>query len=157
MITRELAKLQQIVEPVVRALDCDLWGIEYLPRSRQALLRIYIDAPDGIDVDDCERVSRQLSAVFDVEDPLPGEYLLEVSSPGMDRILFTLDQCRAYVGSDVRAKLFASGPGRKKYRGRLVAVEGEDLLLEVDGEQVELKFGNLEKVRIVPFSGEPQH
>lgn len=153
MSAREQARLRAIIEPVVRAMDCELWGIEYSARARRSVLRIFIDADKGIDLDDCERVSRQVSAVLDVEDPVPGEYMLEVSSPGMDRRLFTLDQCRDYVGERVRAKLFAAIPGRKKFTGQLVAVEDDELVIRTDDDSendVFVPFESVDKVNVVP-------
>ena len=90
--------LKALLQPVVEALDCELWGLELQSGGKRKLLRIYIDREDGIGVEDCERVSRQSGSVLDVEDPITGEYTLEVSSPGMDRLLFKLEQYPAYVG-----------------------------------------------------------
>src|SRR5690554_4251416 len=96
--------LQELVAPAVEALGFELWGLEYHSRNRQTLLRIFIDGPDGVTVDDCAAVSRQISAVMDVEDPIAGEYTLEVGSPGLDRPLYTLEQFQRYVGEPVKLR-----------------------------------------------------
>ncbi len=85
-------QIQQMLEPTVEALGFDLWGVEYLSQGRHSVLRVYIEHEKGISVDDCAAVSEQVSGVLDVEDPITGEYTLEVSSPGMDRLLFKLEQ-----------------------------------------------------------------
>ncbi|MEQ9209858.1 MAG: ribosome maturation factor RimP, partial [Pseudomonadales bacterium] len=95
-------KISELLEPTIAALDCQLWGIEYIPQARHATLRIYIEKKDGVAIEDCERVSRQVSAILDVEDPVGTAYTLEVSSPGMDRQLFRLEQFQDYVGSLVK-------------------------------------------------------
>jgi len=143
--------LLDMVDGVVSTLDYELWGIELLPRQKSGhLLRVYIEAPQGIGVDDCEKVSRQLSAVLDVEDPIHGEYTLEVSSPGMDRPLFTAEQFQRYVGSDVRVKLLSTAVGRKNYRGQLLSVDDQQLQMQVDKETVSLSLDQIDTARVVP-------
>lgn len=143
--------LQALVEQVVESLGYEPWGIELLARpSGGQLLRVYIEQAGGIGVDDCERVSRQLGAVLDVEDPIPGEYVLEVSSPGMDRPLYRPDQFVRSLEQLVRVRLSSTVPGRKNYRGRLVAVEGDNIRLLVDGAPVDLAMGDIESARVVP-------
>ena len=104
MRDRRLERLGAVLGPVIGTLGCELWGIELSGPSQRPVLRVFIDSPDGISLDDCERVSRQVSVVLEVEDPLPGEYVLEVSSPGMDRQLFTEEQCARYIGEEVRLR-----------------------------------------------------
>jgi len=136
---------------VVEPLGYELSGIELLPRPKSGqLLRVYIEAEQGVDLADCEKVSRQMSAVLDVEDPIHGEYTLEVSSPGMDRPLFTLAQFARYLGSDVRVKLHAGVAGRKNYRGTLLSVGDDGLQLQVDQETVEITLDNVDTARVVP-------
>lgn len=143
--------LLDMVGGVVSGLDYVLWGLELLPRQGGGqLLRVYIDADSGIGVDDCEKVSRQLSAVLDVEDPIHGEYILEVSSPGLDRPLFEPAQFVRHVGDDIRVKLHASAVGRKNFRGRLLAVDGDQLQLQVDQETVSLALDQIDTARVVP-------
>src|SRR3546814_20478459 len=103
-MSSKLEQLQALLAPVVEALGYQCWGIEFISQGRHSLLRVYIDHADGILIDDCEKVSRQLSGVLDVEDPISVDYTLEVSSPGMDRPLFTIDQYTAHIGVRVKIK-----------------------------------------------------
>ncbi len=144
-------QLQSLAESVVVPLGYELWGVELLARPGAGqLLRVYIESPDGIGVDDCERVSRQLSALLDVEDPIAGEYVLEVSSPGMDRPLYRPDQFARYVGEVVRVRLLPAVAGRKNFRGELLAADGEKVQLLVDGETVTLAMDEIDTARVVP-------
>lgn len=143
--------IEELVSGVVESLGYELWGIELLPRQKSGqLLRVYIEAEDGVNLSACEAVSRQLSAVFDVEDPIRGEYTLEVSSPGMDRPLFNAQQYARYVGSELRVKLHSGAVGRKNFRGSLLAVEGGDMQLQVDNETVILALDQIDTARVVP-------
>lgn len=154
-------ELKNMVTGVVEALGYQLWGIELLPKAKSGqLLRVYIDKPTnskpstdkpvGINLDDCTLVSRQLSAVLDVEDPIAGEYVLEVSSPGIDRPIFTLSQFIELCGNKIRIKLKTTVAGRKNYRGELLAVDGELLKLQVDEDLVELQFIEVDSAHVVP-------
>ena len=143
-------QLQQLFEPVVTALGCELWGIEMLSQGRHSMLRIYIDKADGIGVEDCERVSRQVSSLLDVEDPISGEYTLEVSSPGADRPLYTLAQYQAFVGEDVSVKLRFPYEGRRNFKGHLKGIEESDVVVEVDGHEYLFPFDSVEKANIIP-------
>ena len=145
--------LRTLVEGVVDSLGYAPWGIELLPRARSGqLLRVYIDTPAGgeIGVSDCERVSRQLSAVLDVEDPIAGEYTLEVSSPGMDRPLYNAEQFARYEGSIIRVKLKPTVAGRKNFRGRLLLADAREIKMLVDGEEVTLALDEIDTARVVP-------
>jgi ribosome maturation factor RimP len=144
-------RLKAMIAPVVEALGCKFWGLEYLSSGRNALLRIYIDrAEEGVTVDDCEKVSRQVSSLMDVEDPISGEYTLEVSSPGLERPLYTLDQFQRYVGEDVAVRLRFPYEGRRKFKGRLNGVEGEDIVLVVDDHEYLFPVDSIEKANVVP-------
>jgi len=143
-------RLTQMFEPVAAALGCELWGVEYMTQGRRALLRVYIDKEDGVGVEDCERVSRQVSSVLDVEDPIQSEYTLEVSSPGMDRPLFKLKQFEASVGETVAVRLRLPFEGRRKFTGLLKGVENEEVVLEVDNEEYVLPYELIDKANIVP-------
>lgn len=147
-------KLLDILQPVVEAMGCELWGIELLTGGRHSTLRIYIDKPEGILVEDCERVSRQASAVLDVEDPIQGEYTLEVSSPGMDRPLYSLAQFGRYLGEEVSIRLRLPYEGRRKFKGRLVAVEGDEVVIEVDDHQYLFPIETIDKANVVPHFGQ---
>ncbi len=149
MATRE-QQIQALLEPTVEAMGFELWGLEYLSQGRHSLLRLYIDSENGINVDDCAAVSEQVSSVLDVEDPIHGEYTLEVSSPGMDRLLFRLDQYPGYVGEMVELRLRSAFEGRRKFRGILKGVEGEDVVVQVDDHEYLLPHGEIEKARVQP-------
>ena len=148
------AALNALIEPVVTSMGFELWGIDYLSQGKHSRLVIYIDGPDGITVDDCADVSRQVSGVLDVEDPIPGKYQLEVSSPGMDRPLFTLDQFTRYRGHVVALRLRAPYEGRRKFKGLLAGVENDEVLLQLDGEEYCFPIDGIEQARVVPqFDG----
>jgi ribosome maturation factor RimP len=114
------------------------------------VLTVYIDRPKGITVDDCERVSREVAAVLDVEDPIPGHYSLEVSSPGLDRPLFTLEQFQRFNGEVVQLSVFAPVGGRRRFKGRILGAGDGKLRLDQDGAEVVLEMGNIAKARLVP-------
>jgi len=146
-----VAKEKQIADMLcatVTALGFELWGVEYFPQGRHSVVRVYIDSPDGITVDDCAAVSEQVGSVLDVEDPIAGEYTLEVSSPGLDRPLFTLEQYADYAGATVELRLRSPFEGRRKYKGVLKGVEGEDVVLQVDDQEYLLPFGTIDKARV---------
>ena len=142
--------LQQLVGSVVSALSYELVGVEFLPRGGAALVRIYIDSATGITLDDCEKVSHQVSGVLDVEDPISVPYTLEVSSPGLDRPLFSVEQYARYAGREVRIRLHAPSEGRRNFRGRIVSVNGDDVLMNVDGVEFTLPVSSVEKANLVP-------
>ncbi|GEK46508.1 ribosome maturation factor RimP [Halomonas pacifica] len=142
--------LKALIEPVVTAMGFELWGIDYLSQGKHSRLVIYIDGPEGVTVDDCAAISRQVSAIFDVEDPIPGEYRLEVSSPGIDRPLFTLDHYARYRGHTVTLKLRLAFEGRRKFQGLLAGVEGDEVLLQLDGEEYCFPIDSIEQARVVP-------
>ena len=118
-------RLRELLGPTVEALGFELWGVEHLAQGRHSVLRVYIERPEGISVDDCAAVSEQVSAVLDVEDPINGEYTLEVSSPGLDRRLFALAQYGRYLGETIDLRLRSPFEGRRKFRGLLKGVEQE--------------------------------
>ena len=149
MATRE-QQLTELLEPTVAALGFELWGIEYVASGKHTLLRLYIDAEQGITVDDCAAVSEQVSAVMDVEDPISSEYTLEVSSPGMDRLLFKLSQYPAYVGEWLELRLRSPFEGRRKFSGVLKGIEGDEVVIQVDDHEYLLPHSAVEKARIQP-------
>ncbi len=144
------SQLEMLVEPIVTSLEYRLWGIEFLSQGRHSLLRIYIDHNDGISLEDCEKVSRQVSSVFDVEDPIADEYTLEVSSPGMDRPLFRLEQYEAWAGAEVNIRLRMPFEGRRKYRGKIKGVEDQDVVIVADGHELLLPIESIEKAQVIP-------
>ena len=139
-----------MLETTIEAMGFELWGVEYLSQGRHSVVRVYIEAQNGITVDDCAAVSSQVGSLFDVEDPITGEYTLEVSSPGMDRLLFKLDQYPAYVGETVELRLRSAFEGRRKFKGILQGIEGEDVVVRVDDHEYLLPFSAIEKARIQP-------
>ena len=141
-------RLRFLIEPVVEGLGCVLWGIEHLPRGKDSILRVFIDSQDGVDITDCERVSRQLSSVLDVEDPLNSEYILEVSSPGLDRRLFTLAHFEQYAGSNVKINLRSPYEGRRKYTGQLCGVEENDVVIRVNEDEYLLPFEGIDRRQV---------
>jgi ribosome maturation factor RimP len=145
------ANVQNLIEPVVSALGYELVGIEYLSQGRRSLLRIYIDHVDGINVHDCERVSHQVSGVLDVEDVIHGQYSLEVSSPGLDRPLFTKEQFQRFIGSEVSIRLSIAQAGRKKFKGILRSIDDTNVFLQVDEEEICVPFNAIEKANLVPI------
>ena len=150
-MTTKQSQLEALIEPIVESFDCELWGLEYLAQGKRSMLRIYIEKqPDGVMVDDCEKVSRQVSSVLDVEDPIAGEYSLEVSSPGLDRPLYKLDHFSRFTGEKVAVKLRIAFEGRKKFSGLLKGVEGDEVVLEVDNEEYLLPFELIDKANVVP-------
>jgi ribosome maturation factor RimP len=143
-------QISDMLRATVEALGFELWGIEYLSQGRHSVLRVYIDAENGITVEDCARVSEQVSGVLDVEDPITGEFTLEVSSPGMDRLLFRLDQYPAYVGEVLELRLRTPFEGRRKFKGVLTGIEGEDVVIRVDDHEYLLPHSAVDKARIEP-------
>lgn len=143
-------RLTAMLAPVVESLGCELWGVEYTAQGRQSVLRIYIDKKAGISVDDCANVSRQAGSVLDVEDPIKSEYTLEVSSPGMDRPLFKLNQYQDSIGETISVRLRMAFDGRRKYTGLLKGIEDEQIILEADNEEYVLPYESIDKANIVP-------
>jgi len=142
--------LKALLQPVVEALDCVLWGLQLESGGKRKLLRIYIDREEGIGVEDCERVSRQSGAVLDVEDAISGEYILEVSSPGMDRPLYELAQYERYIGEDVSLRLRFAYDGRRNFKGRLVGVDGDEIVLVVADTEYLFPVEGIDKANVVP-------
>lgn len=143
-------RLSEIIQPVVEALGCELWGIENLSMGKHSTLKIYIESDEGVDIDDCAKVSRQVSGLLDVEDPINGEYTLEVSSPGLDRRLFSLEQYSAYAGAEVKVRLKRPYDGKRKFTGRLRGIEGDEVVLILGDEEIIFPFEEIERANVVP-------
>lgn len=146
----KLEVLHELVRPAVEGLDYTFWGLELLAQGNHSLLRVYIDAEQGITVDDCAQVSRQLSAVMDVVDPINEEYTLEVSSPGLDRALFTLDQYESHVGQVVNVRLRFSFEGRRKFKGVIKGIEEGEVVLVCEEHEFLFPVDAIEKAHVVP-------
>jgi ribosome maturation factor RimP len=143
-------ELLRLLEPAVSALGYELVELEFAPAGSGGVLRLYIDAPPGITLDDCERVSRHVSVVLESEDPIPGHYTLEVSSPGLDRILRTRAHFERFVGSRVKIQLGAPLDGRRRFTGTLLEVRDEGVVVDVDGQPTPLGFAQIQRARLVP-------
>lgn len=148
MATRE-ETIRKIVEPVVAALGFQLWGIEYMGQGRHTMLRIYLDKEGGINIEDCAEASRHISSILDVEDPISSEYTLEVSSPGLDRVLFTLEQMQQYKGATVKVRLTENFEGRRNFSGTLKDIVNGELVLQVDDNQYVFPYELVEKANVV--------
>lgn len=147
---RESAELRKLLEPAVTALGFELVGVEFL-HGNQALLRVYIDHPDGIGVDDCSAVSHQVSGILDVEDPIQGQYALEVSSPGLDRPLFRAGDFERFAGRDVRLRLLAPVAGRRKFTGVLAGLRDGRVVVQMnDDEELVVDLEEIDQARLVP-------
>ncbi|AHE68243.1 ribosome maturation factor RimP [Legionella oakridgensis] len=142
-------EIERLINPVIDDMGYVLWGCEYLAQGKHALLRIYIDHEDGIGIDDCERVSRQISALLDVEDPISGNYRLEVSSPGIPRPLFYNWQYQQYLGKDIHIKLLKPINGKRKFSGTIVAVNENGLILNINNEHQEFLISNIVKANLI--------
>ena len=143
-------KLQELVQGSVEDLGCELWGIECQRVGRYLTVRLFIDKEGGVTVEDCADVSRQVSAVLDVEDPIADKYNLEVSSPGLDRPLFTLNQFERYLGQEILLHLRIPVADRRKWQGQLAKIENDMITLIVHGKEQVLAFGNIQKANVVP-------
>lgn len=142
-------KLEQLLAPTIESMGFELWGIEYIPAGKHSTLRIYIEKEGGVNVDDCSDVSRQVSAIMDVEDPISSAYNLEVSSPGMDRQLFKPEQFTRYKGEQVQVRTSIAVLGRKRFKGPMLTVTEDGIEVEVDAELYEIPFDLIEKANLV--------
>ena len=143
----ELAKL---LEPAIERLGYELADLEVRLGGKGGLVRVFIDKPEGIDLDDCERVSRAVSALLDVEDPVPGNYNLEVSSPGLDRKLTKVEHFQRFEGEIVKVQMRFPIEGRRRFRGTLVSSDDENIVVDVDGESHSLPLKTIDTARLVP-------
>ncbi len=160
-LSTKVAELTKIIEPAVTACDVSLWGIEFLPQGRRSLLRIYIEAlPEDklqgkqVTIEDCASVTHQVGGVLDVHDPIAGEYLLEVSSPGLDRSFFSAQQLHDYINEVISLRLIHPiGEGtqkRRKLTGKLLKIDDYQLILELDNqEQVAVILDNIDKANLI--------
>lgn len=144
-------QLEDLLEPVVSSMGYEFVGLEYILQGRHSILRIYIDKEQGVDVDDCAKVSHQLSAVLDVEDPIAGEYSLEVSSPGLNRPLFKLYQYGQFIGKEVKFR--TSRPllenGQRKFKGIIQRVDEQNVIFLVEQNELVVPFKEIEKANLV--------
>ena len=144
-----LNRLRELIRPIAEAFQKTLWGIEVLSSGKSSTVRVYIDSSNGVNVDDCANISRQISSMLDVESFLPERYVLEVSSPGLDRRLFEISQYSAYIGEKVRISLKAPFEERKNYSGILTKIEEYDVVIESGDEEFTFPFEVIEKGHLV--------
>ena len=144
-------KLTEMLRPAVEETGKTLLGVEYISAGNHSILRLFIesDSESGVDVDDCAEVSRQVGAILDVEDPISSEYSLEVSSPGLDRPLFELAHFQAVIGETINVRLGIPLNGRRKFKGKLEAIENDTLIVSLDNQDYELIMSNVEKANLV--------
>jgi len=147
-------RLIELVEPVCRDSGYELVDLRYVLEQGGWVLRVFIDldppGPDAISFEDCERVSRALSALLDVEDPLPNAYRLEVSSPGVDRPLRTAEHFRRQLGNTVKVTMDRGLDGRRNFSGTVVHVDGDTVTLAADGQRHQLPIDDIAAARLVP-------
>lgn len=146
-----IQRVSDVIEPVITGLGYEFVGCDHLIQGSQALLRVYVDKPGGVNIDDCALISRQISAALDVDDPVEGRYNLEVSSPGRKRRLFNINQCPRFIGSRIAVRLRVALDGRKNFTGELQQVVENNLVLLVDGVPLSVAFSDLEKANLDPI------
>lgn len=146
---RESAELRKLVEPAITALGYELVGVEF-SQGKTGVLRIYIDSDEGIGVDDCSAVSHQVSGILEVEDPIRGQYSLEVSSPGLDRPLFQASDFDRFAGHQVTLRLLAPVDGQRKFKGILGGLRDGQVVIEMDKEELVVALDEIDQARLVP-------
>ena len=149
-MNRQNSELIELLEPVVIALGYEMLGIEYFKQKDGSLLRLYIDHDSGVTLDDCTRVNHQVIGVLDVHDPIKERYHLEISSPGLDRPLFTLEQFKRYLGQEVKMKFRERFNERRKIRGVIKAVEEKTVLVSKDGVDYLIPDDVIDSAHLVP-------
>ena len=148
-MAKRSALIAELIKPTIEALGLELWGIEQIQQGKFSTLRIYIESENGITIDDCEKVSREISTLLDVEDPISGEYTLEVSSPGIDRMLFTAEQFGKFTGEVASVRLRSPVAGRRKLKGTITKVSGNTISLQVDDQLFEINHSDIDKANLV--------
>ena len=143
-------ELTSLLEPSIERLGYELADLEVKLGGRSGVVRVFIDHPDGISLDDCEKVSHAVSALLDVEDPIPGNYDLEVSSPGWNRKLTKIEHFERFAGETVKVEMRFPIEGRKRFRGKLASSDEENIVVEVDGEAHSLPIATIDTARHVP-------
>ena len=146
---RQNITLVNLLAPVIQAMGYEMLGIEHIPNGGRSLLRIYIDNEAGIGLEDCSRVSKQVTGVLDVNDPIQGPYDLEVSSPGLNRLLFTLEQFRRFIGSRVRINLREKIAGRRNISGEIIAVDDDHVEVRDAENNFQIPLEVIDKARLI--------
>ena len=146
---RDSAELRKLIEPAVTALGFELVGVEFI-RARHGVLRVYIDHENGIGIEDCTAVSHQVSGLLDVEDPIRGEYSLEVSSPGLDRPLFQARDFERFAGHEINLRLSVPVDGQRKFKGTLAGMRDDHVVVQMDDEELVVRLDEIDQARLVP-------
>ena len=144
------SKIESLIEPLVQDMGYMYWGLELILGGNKPTLRVFVDTEKGINVDECGEISREVGAALDVANIPEGEYTLEVSSPGLDRILFNLKQCQMVLGSEVTVALISAIDGRRRYKGNLLEVDGDAVIIGDEGAQLRIPFHKVKRMRVVP-------
>ncbi|MFQ5642293.1 MAG: ribosome maturation factor RimP [Thiogranum sp.] len=146
---RESVELRKLIEPAVTALGFELVGVEFV-RAKRGVLRVYIDHANGIGVDDCTAVSHQVSGLLDVEDPIRGEYALEVSSPGLDRPLFRARDFERFAGHEISLRLSLPVDGQRRFKGILAGLRDGRVVVKTDAGELLVDLDEIDQARLVP-------
>jgi ribosome maturation factor RimP len=146
---RESAELRKLIEPAVTALGFELVGVEFI-RAGRGVLRVYIDHENGIGIEDCKAVSYQVSGLLDVEDPIRGEYSLEVSSPGLDRPLYQARDFERFAGHEISLRLSVPLDGQRKFKGILAGMRDNQVVVRMDDEELVVRLDEIDQARLVP-------
>lgn len=142
--------LSELFQPVVESMGYELVGVEFSGGSSYGTLRVYIDKAEGVDIDDCATISHQISGILDVEEPIQQAYDLEVSSPGLHRPLFKIEDYERFSGRQAKIKLAIAIQGRKNFKGELKGIaDSKQIQIEVDNELFELPFADIIKANLV--------
>jgi ribosome maturation factor RimP len=150
-VSQKSLALNALLRPIVEQLGCELWGHQYFQQGRYSTLRVYIENPiGGVTVEDCQRISSQIGAVLDVENPITGQYSLEVSSPGLDRPLFTQEQYERFLSHRIQLRLHSPVENRRNFTGILQAISTDSITMNVDGTEYQLSFEAIEKANVIP-------
>ena len=150
IMAQDNSNLWALFEPVVEGMGFELVEIEHFPNPKHGVLRLYIDKRGGVNIDDCSAVSHQISALIDVEDPVRGQFNLEVSSPGLDRPLRKLKDYQRFTGEQVKLKTSMPFDGQRNFKGSLLRADEEYVVIETDAEEISVPFAAIDKARLVP-------
>jgi ribosome maturation factor RimP len=144
-------ELHERLSLLISSMGYELLGCESLSMGGKKMFRLFIDSANGVSADDCSKVSHQVSALMDVENPIQSRYVLEVSSPGIDRPLFELSHYARFVGNDIKLRLAAPMSGRRQFQGVLSRVEGETIYLVVDGsaQEIAIPFSAIDRANLI--------
>ncbi len=145
-------KIVKLIKPIIKSMGLRLWGIEIPSTPKKGILRIYVDSENGVTIDQCAELSRHLNLILDVEDPIPGPYNLEVSSPGLERKFFELEQLKPYINYKINLKLKQPVNGRKNWKGTVLKVEDQKFVLLVDNQQILFSWDQIQKANLI-FNG----